>query len=120
MLILTQIGARFVPNVPQAQKSFWMHPMELLGEWAMSNLVSIHLDTVLVSVQDRCTVCARRTIGSKMFQTQPVLLLGDDGQVEARFGAFGASANLDARLVHGLYRTYHRLGNRFGCTRWFS
>jgi hypothetical protein len=21
-----------VPNVPQAQKSFWMHPMELLGD----------------------------------------------------------------------------------------
>jgi hypothetical protein len=26
------MGARFVLNVPQAQKSFWMHPMELLGD----------------------------------------------------------------------------------------
>jgi hypothetical protein len=24
--------AQFVPNVPQAQKSFWTHKMELLGD----------------------------------------------------------------------------------------
>jgi hypothetical protein len=28
--------------------------------------------------------------------------LGHDAQVEARFGPFRDSANLDARLVHGL------------------
>jgi hypothetical protein len=28
-------------------------------------------------------------------------LLGDEGQVDACFGPFGDSANLDARLVHG-------------------
>jgi hypothetical protein len=27
------------------------------------NLVSVHVEKVLVSVQDRCTVCAKRTIG---------------------------------------------------------
>ena len=26
------IGAQFAPNVPWAQKSFWMHPMDLIGE----------------------------------------------------------------------------------------
>jgi hypothetical protein len=26
------IGARFAANVPKAQKSFWMHLMELLGD----------------------------------------------------------------------------------------
>jgi hypothetical protein len=31
--------------------------------WAMWNLVSVCLETVLVSVQDRCMVCAKRTIG---------------------------------------------------------
>jgi hypothetical protein len=31
--------------------------------WVMSILVSVHLETVLVSVQDRCIVCAKRTIG---------------------------------------------------------
>jgi len=47
-----------------------------------------------------------------------MVLLGDEAHVEARFCPFGDSANLDARLVHGLLRTYHRLGNRFARTRW--
>ena len=47
-------------------------------------------------------------------------LLGDDAKVEACFGPFGDSANHHARLVHGLRRTYHRLGNHFGRTRWNS
>jgi hypothetical protein len=47
-------------------------------------------------------------------------LLGDEAQVEARFGLFGDSATLDARLVHGLRRTYHRLANCIGGTRWNS
>jgi hypothetical protein len=38
----------------------------------------------------------------KSFWTQPMVLLGDEAQVEARFGAFGDSANFDARKVHGL------------------
>jgi hypothetical protein len=45
-------------------------------------------------------------------------LLGDVGHVEARFGPFGDSANLDE--VHGLRQTYHSLGNRFGRIRWNS
>ena len=68
--------------------------MELQGDWVMWNLVLIHLEIVIVLVQGWCTVCARRTIGSKMFWTQPALLLGDEGLVEARFGPFGDSANL--------------------------
>jgi hypothetical protein len=47
-------------------------------------------------------------------------LLGDEAQVKARFGLFGDSATLDARLVHGLRRTYRRLGNSIGGTRWNS
>ena len=47
-----QDSARFAPNVPSAQKSFWTHPM---------------------------------------------VPLGDEAQVKARFGPFGDSANLDAR-----------------------
>ena len=42
--------------------------------------------------------------------------LGDEAQVEAHFGLFEDSANFDAREVHGLRRTYHRLENRFGRT----
>ena len=38
-----------------------------------------------------------------------MVLLGDETQLEARFGLFGDSANLDARYVHGLLQTYDRL-----------
>ena len=37
-----------------------------------------------------------------------MVLLGDKAQLEARFGLFGDSANLDTRLAHGLRRTYHK------------
>ena len=46
------------------------------------------------------------------------MALGDEAQVEARFGLFGDSANVVTRMVHSLRRTYHRLENRFGRTRW--
>ena len=78
---------------------------------------SLRLEMVLVLVQDWCTVCAKRTMGQISFRTHPMVLLGDEAQLEARFGLFGDSANLDARSVHGLRRTYHRLRNRFGRTR---
>ena len=45
---------------------------------------------------------------------------GDEAQVEACFGPFGDSANLDARSVHGLRQTYHRLRNHFRRTQWYS
>ena len=48
-----------------------MHPMELLGEWVMLNLVLICLNVVLVSVQDRCTVCAKHTIGLEIVLDAP-------------------------------------------------
>jgi hypothetical protein len=47
-------------------------------------------------------------------------LLGDVGHVEARFGPFGDSANLDTRNVHCLRRMYQRLENRFRHTQWNS
>jgi hypothetical protein len=34
VLVQCKIGDRFVPNVPSAQKSFWTHPMVLLGDKA--------------------------------------------------------------------------------------
>jgi hypothetical protein len=42
-----------------------------------------------------------------------MVLLRDEVQVEARFGTFRDSANLDARSAHGLRQTYHRLKNCF-------
>jgi hypothetical protein len=40
-------------------------------------------------MQNRCKVCAERTIGSKSFWVQPMVLLQDVGQVEIHFGPFG-------------------------------
>jgi hypothetical protein len=47
-------------------------------------------------------------------------LLVDKAQVEARFGPFGDSTTLDARLVHGWRQTNRSLGNSIGGTRWNS
>ena len=63
----------------------------------MWNPVSVYLETVLVSVQDRCMVCAKRIIGSETVLDAPMVLLGDEAQVEARFGLFRDSASVDAR-----------------------
>jgi hypothetical protein len=39
--------------------------------WVMSNLILVHLEIVLVSVQDRFTVCAKHTIGSEIVLDAP-------------------------------------------------
>jgi hypothetical protein len=61
------------------------------------NLILIYLESMVVSVQDRCTVCAKRTIGTEIVLDNPMVLLGDVAQVDARFRLFGDSANVDAR-----------------------
>ena len=72
--------------------------MELLGDMGLvESCFRPFGDIVLVSVEDRCTVCAKRTIGSDIVFNAPLVLLGDEAQVEAHFGPFGDSANLDAR-----------------------
>jgi hypothetical protein len=43
-----------------------------------------------------------------------MVILGYEAQLEAHFGPFGDSANLDGRKVHDLCQAYHRLKNRFG------
>ena len=63
----------------------------------MSNHVFVHLEMVLVSVQDRCMVYAKRTIGLETILDAPMVLLGDEAQVQARFGLFTDSTSLDAR-----------------------
>ena len=65
--------------------------------WVLWNLVLDRLETVLVSVEDRCMVCAKRTTGSDIVFNALMVLLGDEAQVEAPFSLFGDSANLDAR-----------------------
>jgi len=63
----------------------------------MSNHVSVRLEMVLVSVQDRCMVCAKRTTGPETVLDAPMVLLRDESQVQARFGLFGDSTSLDTR-----------------------
>jgi hypothetical protein len=46
----------------------------------MLNLVSVHLETVLVSVQDRCTICAKQAMGSGFILDALMVLLGDEAQ----------------------------------------
>ena len=48
-----------------------MHPMELLGVVGHVESLLVHLEMVLVLVQDRCTACAKRTVASKIILDAP-------------------------------------------------
>ena len=65
--------------------------------WVMSNIVSIRFEMVLVSLQDRCAVCAKHTMAQKSFWTHPIELHGDMGHVESCFGSFGDGVSVGAR-----------------------
>ena len=65
--------------------------------WVLWNLDSMHLETVLVSMQDRCTVCAKRTIGKEIVLDAPDGTSRDVGHVESRFSPFGDSISVGAR-----------------------
>ena len=45
--------------------------MELLGDVGHVECRSVRLEMVLVLVQDRCTVCAKRTIASEIISDAP-------------------------------------------------
>ena len=60
----------------------------------MWNLVLVRLETM--SLQDRCMVCDKCTIGSK-FVSDTMILLGDVGHVESCFGPFGDNVIVGAR-----------------------
>ena len=60
-----------MPNIPQAQRSFWTHPMVLLGDEAQ---VQAHFGPFRDCVDldaDKCMVCTERTIGSKVVLDAP-------------------------------------------------
>jgi hypothetical protein len=60
-------------------------------------LISLRLEIVPISTQDRCTVSAKRTIGSKIVFDALEELLGDVGLVESRYGLFGGVVSVSAR-----------------------
>jgi hypothetical protein len=51
--------------------------------WVVWNLTSFCLETVLVSAQSRCTVCAKRTIGSEIVLDTPDDTLRSRGSSES-------------------------------------
>ena len=62
--------------------------------WVKWNPVSDRLEIVLVLVQERCMVCAKRTIGLEIILDAQMVLIDDEAQVEARFGPFGNSVSV--------------------------
>ena len=54
------------------------------------------LEIVLILTQDRCTVCAERTIGSEIILDAPDELLAVVGHVESSFGPFGDGVSVSA------------------------
>ena len=87
-------------------------------------LVSVRLEVVLILTQDRCMVCAKRTVGLEIILDAPdgtprcrgscgvsfwsvesqcrckigaMELQGDVGNVESLFGSFGDSVGVGAR-----------------------
>jgi hypothetical protein len=71
--------------------------MEPSVTWVLWNLVSVRLETVLLSLQDSVTVCTKRTIGSELFWTHQMVLLSYVGHLESRFGPFGDGVSVGAR-----------------------
>ena len=71
--------------------------MELLGDVGHVECHLFRLETMLVSVQDRSMVCARRTIGSEIVLDAPDGTTSNEALVEAHYGPLGDCANLDAR-----------------------
>jgi hypothetical protein len=65
-------------------------------KWVKWKLVSIHLETVLILMQDRCTNCVERTIGMEIILDTPKLL-HDVDQVKAHFSPFGDYVIVHAR-----------------------
>ena len=65
--------------------------MELLGDVGHLEFTSFSLEIVLVSVQDGCMFCAKRTISLEISWTHPMVLLADEAQVKPCFGPFGDS-----------------------------
>jgi hypothetical protein len=90
VLIFTQHRCLIGPDITQAQKSFWTHPMELLGDVGhVESRFGPFGDSVCVSAGFAPNV----PWAQKSFWTHLMTLLGDEAQVEARFCPFGDRAN---------------------------
>jgi hypothetical protein len=68
---------------------------------------------VLILTRDRCTVCAKRTIGSEIVLNAPDGSPRRVGHVESRFDPFGDSVSISAIRCTVLRRMYHWLRKSF-------
>ena len=71
--------------------------MVLLGDEAQLKIISVHLEIVVILTQDRCTVCAERTIGSEIILDAPYGTPRCVRHVESCFGPFGDGVSVGAR-----------------------
>ena len=71
--------------------------MELLGDVGHVESHSFCLEMVLVLTQDRCTVCAKRTIGSDIVLDAPDATPRCRGSCGISFGPFGDGVSVDVR-----------------------
>jgi hypothetical protein len=53
------------------KKLFWVHSVELLGDMVQVEATLVRLETVLISEQDRCTVCVKYTTSMEIFLVTP-------------------------------------------------
>jgi hypothetical protein len=63
----------------------------------MWKLDLVCLEIVLILTQDRCTVCAEHTKGSKLLWTHPMELQCDMGYMESCFSPFGDNVKVGVR-----------------------
>jgi hypothetical protein len=84
--------------------------------WDMSNLVLVHFETVLVSLQDRYMVSTKHTIGSG--------IILDASDSTHKWKLISIYMKIVLILMEDRYtfscETYHMLRNCFGRTRWNS
>ena len=60
-------------------------------------LALVRLEVLRILTQDRCMVCAERTIGSENVFDALMEHQSDMGHVESRFGPFGDRVSVGAR-----------------------
>ena len=70
-----------------------MHPIVLLGDEAQVESRFGLFGYSVSIMQDMCTVCNKRNIGSEIVLHAP----DDEAQVESYFGPFGDSVSISAR-----------------------
>ena len=73
------------------------HPIELLGDVSHEKSRSVRLEMVLVLMEDRCTVCAKRTIGSDIVLDAPDGTPRWRGTCGISFSPFGDGVSVDVR-----------------------